>query len=61
MFARAINITESKSCFLFEPRQTGKSTCVINLLKKNDLYIDLLLQRNFQDSPYVKPEIKIHY
>ena len=49
MFARAINITESKICFLFGPRQTGKSTYVINLLKKNDLYIDLLPQINFQN------------
>ena len=47
MFIRAINITKSKSCFIFGPRQTGKSTYVKDLLKQKDLYIDLLPQRNF--------------
>lgn len=47
MFIRDINITETKSFFLFGPRQTGKSTYVKSLLKQNDLYIDLLPQKNF--------------
>ena len=47
MFPRSINIVKTKSCFLFGPRQTGKSTYVKDLLKKEDLYIDLLPQGNF--------------
>ncbi|MBW1802599.1 MAG: AAA family ATPase, partial [Deltaproteobacteria bacterium] len=47
MFKREINIAKTKSCFIFGPRQTGKSTFVKNLLTKKDLYIDLLPQRSF--------------
>jgi len=47
MISREINIAKSKSCFLFGPRQTGKSTFVKSLLKQNDLYIDLLPQGSF--------------
>ena len=47
MFTRSINIAKSKSCFIFGPRQTGKSTYVKDLLREKDLYIDLLPQRNF--------------
>ena len=39
--------TGKKSWFLFGPRQTGKSTYVRSLLTENDLYIDLLPQREF--------------
>jgi predicted AAA+ superfamily ATPase len=49
MFSRLISPTKSKSCFLFGPRQTGKSTFVKSLLSKKDLYIDLLPQRTFLD------------
>ncbi len=47
MYKRAIQVPKSKSWFLFGPRQTGKSTFVKSLLTPNDLYIDLLPQRNF--------------
>ncbi len=47
MFNREINIAKSNSCFLFGPRQTGKSTFVKSLLTPKDLYFDLLPQRNF--------------
>ncbi len=47
MFKRLITPVKSKSWFLFGPRQTGKSTLVKSLLKANDLYIDLLPQRDF--------------
>lgn len=47
MFNREINITNTKSCFIFGPRQTGKSTLVKGLLGHADLYIDLLPQRDF--------------
>ncbi len=47
MFSREIKLAKSKSCFLFGPRQTGKSTFVKSLLTSNDLYIDLLPQASF--------------
>ena len=47
MIKREIFPAKSKSFFLFGPRQTGKSTFVKSLLDPNDLYIDLLPQRNF--------------
>lgn len=47
MINREINIAISKSCFIFGPRQTGKSTFVKSLLTPDDLYIDLLPQSNF--------------
>ena len=47
MINREINIEKSKSCFIFGPRQTGKSTFVKSLLTPNDLYIDLLPQGSF--------------
>ncbi|MBN2059416.1 MAG: ATP-binding protein [Deltaproteobacteria bacterium] len=64
MFIRTINIPESKSCFLFGPRQTGKSTYVKKLLGEKDLYIDLLPQRNFlnyaKNPGRVREEILAH-
>jgi predicted AAA+ superfamily ATPase len=47
MFTRQLTPHSSKSFFLFGPRQTGKSTYVKSILGRNDLYIDLLPQRNF--------------
>ena len=47
MYKRAIAPAPLKSCFLFGPRQTGKSTYVKSLLGRDDLYIDLLPQRNY--------------
>ena len=47
MFKRIIIPAKTKSWFLFGPRQTGKSTLVKSLLRPEDLYIDLLPQRNF--------------
>ena len=46
-FKREIAPPRKKSWFLFGPRQTGKSTYVRSLLTENDLYIDLLPQREF--------------
>lgn len=47
IFKRQLTPDNSKSFFLFGPRQTGKSTYVKSKLDRNDLYIDLLPQRNF--------------
>ena len=47
MFKRQINPAKTKSYFLFGPRQTGKSTLVKSLIGPQDLYFDLLPQRNF--------------
>ncbi len=47
MFKRELSPTQSKSYFLFGPRQTGKSTYVKSLLASKDLYINLLPQRDF--------------
>ena len=47
LYKREISPTGKKSWFLFGPRQTGKSTYVRSLLTDNDLYIDLLPQREF--------------
>jgi predicted AAA+ superfamily ATPase len=47
MFNRQVAPTKSKSYFLFGPRQTGKSTFVKSLMTSEDLYIDLLPQRDF--------------
>jgi predicted AAA+ superfamily ATPase len=64
MFKRDINLTKSKSYFLFGPRQTGKSTFVKSLLSPQDLYIDLLPQRNFlsyaKNPGRVREEILAH-
>lgn len=47
MFKRLLTTSQKRSYFLFGPRQTGKSTYIKALLHKNDLYINLLPQRNF--------------
>jgi predicted AAA+ superfamily ATPase len=47
MYKRTLSPNKEKSWFLFGPRQTGKSTFVKKLLRKKDLYIDLLPQKNF--------------
>lgn len=47
MIPRGIIIPKRQSFFLFGPRQTGKSTFVKGILGPNDLYINLLPQRNF--------------
>lgn len=57
MFSREINPSNTKSFFLFGPRQTGKSTFVKSLLTPRDLYIDLLPQREFLN--YAKTPGKI--
>ncbi len=64
MVNREINPIKSKSYFLFGPRQTGKSTFVKSLLTDNDLYIDLLPQRDFlnyaKNPGSVREEILAH-
>ena len=47
LYKRDVAPARNKSWFLFGPRQTGKSTYVRSLLTENDLYIDLLPQREF--------------
>lgn len=49
MIDRILQCSNNRSFFLFGPRQTGKSTYVTNLLKQEDLYINLLPQRVFLD------------
>lgn len=49
MIKRILNPSLNRSFFLFGPRQVGKSTYVQSLLKKQDLYINLLPQRIFLD------------
>ena len=64
MFNREINPIQSKSYFLFGPRQTGKSTFVKSLMTRKDLYIDLLPQRDFlnyaKNPGRVREEILAH-
>lgn len=47
MFSRQLTIDKYKSCFIFGPRQSGKSTYVKGLLGPKDLYINLLLQSEY--------------
>ena len=47
MITRILNPSQTRSFFLFGPRQTGKSTFVKRLLTPDDLYINLLLQRTY--------------
>ncbi|MBN2124830.1 MAG: ATP-binding protein [Deltaproteobacteria bacterium] len=64
MFPRQIHPVKTKSFFLFGPRQTGKSTYVQSLLTPQDLYIDLLPQRNYlgyaKNPGSVREEILAH-
>jgi len=64
MIKRTLKLPERKSCFLFGPRQTGKSTLVQSLLSKKDLYINLLPQRTFlayaREGGRFRDEIKAH-
>ncbi len=63
-YQRLIIPTKKKSYFLFGPRQTGKSTLVKSLLKKDDFYIDLLPHKNFiayaKDPSRFREEILLH-
>lgn len=47
MLKRLLETSKRRSFFLFGPRQTGKSTYIKSQLESNDLYINLLPQRNF--------------
>jgi len=47
MLNRILKPSKSRSFFLFGPRQTGKSTYVRNLLRPQDIYINLLPQRTY--------------
>jgi predicted AAA+ superfamily ATPase len=47
MIPRILNLSNSRSYFLFGPRQTGKSTLIKQSLTKSDLYINLLPERSF--------------
>lgn len=47
MVKRVLLPSKTRSCFLFGPRQTGKSTLVKEQLKESDLYINLLPERTF--------------
>ena len=42
-----MSLPKRSSCFLFGPRQTGKSTLVESLLSERDFYVSLLPQRDF--------------
>ncbi len=47
MISRLLCTAPGKSCFLFGPRQTGKSVHVLGMLREDDLYVDLLPRENF--------------
>jgi predicted AAA+ superfamily ATPase len=47
MIPRILNLSDSRSYFLFGPRQTGKSTLIKEKLTASDLYINLLPERTF--------------
>ena len=44
-----VRLAPQKSCFLFGPRQTGKSVYVRGLVGDDDLFIDLLPRQSFFD------------
>lgn len=64
MYKRLIQPDSNKSFFLFGPRQTGKTAYVKSLLADEDLYFDLLPQRNFlryaKDVGRLREEILAH-
>lgn len=47
MIHRSLKLPRSQSCLLFGPRQTGKSTLIRSWLQPEDLYVNLLPQREF--------------
>jgi predicted AAA+ superfamily ATPase len=65
MINRTLQLSKNRSCFLFGPRQTGKSTYVRNNLVSEDLYINLLPQRNFlnyqRDPNQFRQEVLAHH